>query len=256
MEMQKKSGFNVLTVFLLISSLLFFFNVACSKKAEQAKMHFDKALQYEEQRQPEEALKEYKQAIQLNPRYAEAHLRLGALYHSLNAYSSALDEYQKVLDIDPNYPGIHTAMAHVYYVRGMNAWVKAMKLDQMKYWRADTLRQLPYGDKAELLNLIQSYQNSLMSDTADAEGFSKLSQAFYILAVDEYQKAIKENPSDTSAILYLALTYSEQGYPQKAMAEYENLEKVDPRAAGVLKKMFDQKEKEEEYYETLKKQGK
>jgi tetratricopeptide (TPR) repeat protein len=253
--MQKKIGLTGLTVTLLIVSLLLFFTVACGKKAEQAKKHFDQAVQYEEQKMPEEALKEYKQAIQLNPQYADAHYRLGALYHTLNAFSSAIDEYQKVLEIDPNYPGIHTAMAHVYYVRGMNTWVSAMKLDQMKYWRADTLRQLPYGDKAELLNLIQTYQNSLKSDTTHAEIFSKLSQAYYVLAVDEYQKAIEENPSDTSAILYLALTYSEQGYPQKARAEYENLQKVDPRAAAVLQNMFDQRAKEEEYYESLKKKG-
>jgi tetratricopeptide (TPR) repeat protein len=254
--MHKKIGFTGLTVTLLIISLLLFFTVACGKKAEQAKKHFDQAVQYEEQKMPEEALNEYKQAIQLNPQYAEAHFRLGALYHTLNAYSSAVDEYQKVLEIDPNYRGIHTAMAHVYYVRGMTAWVKAMKLDQMTYWYADTSRQLPYQDKAELLNLIKTYQNSLKSDTTHAEIFSKLSQAYYVLAVDEYQKAIEENPSDTSAILYLALTYSEQGYPQKAMAQYENLQKVDPRAAGVLQKMFDQKEKEKEYYESMDKKGK
>jgi tetratricopeptide (TPR) repeat protein len=254
--MQKKIGLTGLTVTLLIVSLLLFFTVACGKKAEQAKKHFDQAVQYEEQKMPEEALKEYKQAIQLNPQYADAHYRLGALYHTLNAYSSAVDEYQKVLEIDPNYRGIHTAMAHVYYVRGMTAWVKAMKLDQMTYWYADTSRQLPYQDKAELLNLIKTYQNSLKTDTTDATTFSKLSQANYVLAVDEYQKAIEENPSDTSAILYLALTYSEQGYPQKAMAQYENLQKVDPRAAGVLQKMFDQKEKEKEYYESMDKKGK
>ena len=253
--MEKKVVFARLTVFLLMIAILLSFTIACSKKTEQAKKHFDLAIQYEEQKMPEQAIQEYKKAIQLNPQYAKAHLRLGALYHSLNAFSSALDEYQKVLQINPKYPGIHTVIAHVYYVRGMTAWVKAMKLDQMAYWQADTSRQLPYRDKAELLDLIKTYQNDLKSDTTNALTYSKLSQANYILAVDEYQKAITDNPADTSAILYLALTYSEQGYPQKAMTEYENLEQVDPRAAGVLKKMFAEKEKEKEYYESLKKKS-
>jgi hypothetical protein len=47
----------------------------------------------------------------------------------------------------------------------------------------------------------------------------------------------------------------EQGYPQKAMTEYENLQKVDPRAAAVLQKVFEQKEKEKAYYESMKMKG-
>jgi tetratricopeptide (TPR) repeat protein len=257
LNMKKKAGYAGLTITLLIVSLLLSFNLACSKKADQAKKHFDQAVEYEDQKMPDEAIKEYKQAIQLDPKYAEAHFRLGALYHTVNAFSSAIDEYQKVVQIDPHYPGIYTAMGHVYYVRGMSAWVKAMKLDQMTYWQPDTSRPLPpYRDKAELLNLIKTYQNGLKTDTTDAELYSKLSQANYILAVDEYRKAKETNPSDTSAILYLALTYSEQGYPQKATTEYENLQKVDPRAAAVLQKMFEQKEKEKAYYESMKNKGK
>ena len=253
--MQRKICFTGLTVTLLIIMLFFSFTVACGKKAEQAKKRFDLGVQYEEQKMTEQAIQEYKQAIQLNPKFADAHYRLGTLYHHLKAYSSALDEYQKVLQIDPNFRGIHTAIADAYYVRGLLAWVRAMKLDRMTYWHADTSTQLPYRDKTELLNLIQDYQNSIKTDTSDAATFSKLSQAYYILTVDEYQKAIQANPSDTAAILYLALTYLEQGYPQKAMTEYENLQKVDPRAAAVLQKVFEQKEKEKAYYESMKMKG-
>lgn len=117
----------------------------------------------------------------------------------------------------------------------------------------DTLRQLPFEDKAELLKLIEEYQNKLNTDTVDAETFSKLSQAYFICAVEEYQKAIQANPSDTAAQFYLGLTYSEQGYPQRAMAQYEILKKLDPRAGEQLLAMLKQKEKENQELEKLKK---
>ncbi len=281
--MQKKIRIPWLTIIIIVANMIISFNLACSKKTEQAKKqvdqlspseeqrmsektvgmnsaeakkHVDLAIQNEEQKMPEEAIKEYQKAIQLDPNYAGAHYYLGALYHKLNAFTSAIGEYEKVLQIDPKYPGIHTAFAHVYYVRGINAWVRAIKLDQLNFGEADTLRQLPYKDKSELTKLIDDYQNSLKADTTDALTYSKLSQAYYILAVDEYKKGIQANPSDTGAILYMALTFSEQGYPQKAMAEHDILQKVDPRAAGVLLTMLKQKEKEKQYYEEMRKRQK
>lgn len=255
--MQRKTHGLWLSAIMLVIIVAFSFNPACSsKKTEQAKKHFDQALQFEDQKMLDDALKEYQEAIKLNPKYADAHFRLGALYHTFNSFSSALDEYNKVLHIDPKYPGIHTVIAHVYYVRGMNAWVRAMNLDQLTYGEADTTRELPYKDKNDLTTLINEFQNTLKTDTTNALTFSKLSQANYILAVDEYQKGIQANPSDTGAILYMALTFSEQGYPQKAMAEYDVLQKVDPRTASVLMTMLKQKEQEKLYYEELRKRQK
>jgi tetratricopeptide (TPR) repeat protein len=277
--MQRKTFALWSTLIILVTCMIFSFNLACSKKNEdtkpksnqalqqeeskttgtkneQAQKHFNQALMYEEQKMPEDALKEYLEAVKLDPQFADAHFRLGALYHTLNAYASALEEYNKVLKIDPKYRGIHTAIAHAYYVRGMHAWVKAMNMDQLAYAEADTLRLLPYHDNAELNRLIDGYQNTLRKDTTDAAIFSKLSQALYILAVEEYQKGIQASPSDTAALLYLALTYSEQGYPQKAMKTYDALQKVDPRTAGILMTMLQQKEKEKLYYDELRKRRK
>ncbi len=69
--MQKKTrifgwGGAILTVIIIL-----LLTVACKNKSEQAKMHFDQGFQYEKQQKIEEALREYRQAIQLAPDYAE-----------------------------------------------------------------------------------------------------------------------------------------------------------------------------------------
>jgi len=230
---------------LVVSLFLFFFS-GCGNKRDQAKEHVDLGIAYFEERKAEEALQEFRQAIQVDPDYADAHFHMGGLLHALKAYPSAIKEYEEVLRINPHYPKIHTGMANVYYERGLKAWGRAIKLDRLTYWEPDTLRQLPFKDRDELADLIEGYQEKLRADTVDAETFSKLSQAYFVLAAEEYQKAVQANSSDTTAQLYLGLTYSEQGYPVRVMAQHEILRKLDPRAGELLLTVLKQKENESE----------
>ena len=238
---------------ILLLSVSLLFTGACRKKMEQAKKHFDQGIQYEAQKKVEEAVREFRQAIQLEPDYVDAHFHLGGVYHLIKGYSAALEEYEKVLRINPNYPKIHTALGNLYYERGLKAWGRAIKLDWVTYLHPDTLRQLPFKDRTELLKLIEGYQNKVNADTVDAETFSKLSQAYFWLAAGEYQTATQASASDTMAQLYLGMTYSEQGYPDKAMVQCEILKKLDPQAGGLLLQVLKQKETENLELEQMRK---
>jgi len=257
--MKKKIRIWGWTKAVLVVSLLLFFAGGCGKKTEhtkkqeEAKKHFDLGVQYLEERQPEEALRELKRAIQLDPDYADAHFHLGGLYNAVKAHDSAIKEYEEVRRINPHYPRLHTALGNFYYERGLRAWGKAIKLDRLTYWFPDTLRRLPFKDRDELVGLIEGYQNKLETDTVDAGTFSELSQAYFLLAAEEYQKAIQVDSLDTTAQLYLGLTYSEQGYPAKATAQYDILKKLTPNLGELLLSVLRQKEKEKQEIEESKK---
>ena len=224
-------------------------------KTEQAEKHFKLGVQYFEEKQMEDALRELRKAVELNPQHADARYHLGSLYHVLKAYSRAVKEYQELLRVNPDYPKVHTAFANLYYERGLMMWSRAVKLDQMAYWLPDTTRKLPFQDKAELTHLVQEYLNKVNVDSADGETYSKLSQAYFILAGDEYELAVEANPKDTTAQLYLGMTYSEQGYSQKAWARYEVIKEFDPSAAQLLNTILEQKEREKKDIEEAKKKG-
>ena len=224
-------------------------------KIEQAEKHFKLGVQYFEEKQMEDALRELRKAVELNPQHTDARYNLGSLYHVLKAYSRAIKEYQELLRINPNYPKVHTAFANLYYERGLMMWSRAVRLDQMAYWLPDTTRKLPFQDKAELTHLVQEYLNKVNVDSADGETYSKLSQAYFILAGDEYELAVEANPMDTTAQLYLGMTYSEQGHTDKAWARYEVIKEFDPSAAQLLNTILEQKEREKADIEKAKKQG-
>jgi Tfp pilus assembly protein PilF len=243
------AGLILLAVFFLLSGC------GGGNKVEQAEEHFKLGAQYFEEKQMEDALRELQKAVELNPQHTDASYYLGSLYHVLKAYSRAIKEYEELLRVDPNYPKVHTAFANLYYERGLMMWSRAVRLDQMAYWLPDTTRKLPFKDKAELTHLVQEYLNKVNVDSADGETFSKLSQAYFILAGDEYEMAVKANPKDTTGQLYLGMTYSELGYPDKAWARYEVIKQFDPSAAELLNTVLKQKEKEKADMEKAKRQG-
>jgi len=59
---------------------------------------------YQDCKQPELALKNYRQAIQLKPDYAIAHNNLGNALKNLANYDEAIRSYQDALHFAPNYP--------------------------------------------------------------------------------------------------------------------------------------------------------
>ncbi|CEG12360.1 hypothetical protein MSIBF_A2190001 [groundwater metagenome] len=51
----------------------------------------------------EEAEKEYREAIRLNPNYADAHNNLGNLLGDLKRFEEAEKEYREAIRLNPNY---------------------------------------------------------------------------------------------------------------------------------------------------------
>jgi tetratricopeptide (TPR) repeat protein len=208
-----------------------------------AKAHYELGVLYNEKEDQKNAVSELLQAIKIDPDYAEAHFLLGGIYQLLRGYDQALKEYEEVLRIDPGFPRIHTAIGNLYYERGIRTWAKAIKLN-WSYLLPDTLKEISYKDKDELNKAIENYINAIQSDTTNVEAYSKLYQAYYTLAQDEYQKAIEINPADTGAQLQLGLTLLERGYPNKAAVQCEALRNLDPKAAGMLSEEINHREQE------------
>jgi len=276
-KVRNKARILVWAGLILLINCFLFYTWGCKKQMDKAKKHYELGVKYHQEELADQAIKELQQAIQIdpnyaeahcelgvlyqekedynaayrelqkaikiNPDYAEAHFRLGIIYQVLKGYNQAITEFEEVLKIDPNFPWIHTAIGNVYYERGIKALIRAIKLD-WSYLVPDTLKEISYKNKDELKKAIDNYLTTIESDTANAAAFSKLSQAYFTWAQDDYQKAITADSSDTIAQLQLGLTFSERGYQNKAMNQYQVLKNLDPRAAEMLLQVIRQKEQE------------
>ncbi len=94
---------------------------------------------------PQEGESLLRQAIDVEPKDAQAHFQLGLLYAKQKEYTRAIEEYGKAADLDPKSPDTFFNLAYVYAV------TKEYRKAEEMFARAATLEP-PYLDEA-LYNL-------------------------------------------------------------------------------------------------------
>ena len=62
-------------------------------------------------RQPDQAIASYLKAVQLRPRFAEAHYNLGQIYHEQGDKAKAIAHLQRAIAINPKYEAAILALA-------------------------------------------------------------------------------------------------------------------------------------------------
>jgi len=85
-----------------------------------AKPHFDYGHALQKQGRLEEAIEQYKTAIQLNPNYAEAHMNLGAALNGQAKFDAAIPHMETALRLQPNNGDSHLMYASLLQRIGRN----------------------------------------------------------------------------------------------------------------------------------------
>lgn len=80
------------------------------------------------------ALKNYRSAIKLDPKYADAINNVGTVFYAQKKYKSAISRYRKALILTPDSASIWSNLGTAYYARGRytemsEAYGKALQLD-------------------------------------------------------------------------------------------------------------------------------
>jgi Flp pilus assembly protein TadD len=126
---------------------------------------------------PTEAAEELRAAVALNPKNVAAHIDLGLALHNLDQFQDAIREYRKALELDPKNSRAHNNIG----------------------WSLRTLGQLPEA--------IQEYRTALELDPDNATARNNLRQAERLVELDRKLPAIleaKEKPADDAERLELA----------------------------------------------------
>lgn len=92
------------------------------------------AVAYDRMGMYDEAERELKEAIVLNPQYAEAHSNLGNAYSRSGRYGEAIEELETALKLNPEYAAAHNNLGNVYAMQERNAealaeFHEALRLD-------------------------------------------------------------------------------------------------------------------------------
>ena len=93
--------------------------LALSSYSEAEIFHNQLGLLYKEQGMLDKAIKEYEEALKINPRTIQSLINLGNAYYAKEWYDKAIETYFKSLAIDPNNVDALNNLANVYYQKRM-----------------------------------------------------------------------------------------------------------------------------------------
>jgi Flp pilus assembly protein TadD/parvulin-like peptidyl-prolyl isomerase len=188
----------------------------------------------------DEAILEYKKAIDINPNDAKARNNLGLAYYDKGMLDEAILECKKAIDINPNDAKAHCGLGLAYYDKGM--------LDEaiLEYKKAIDINPndamahcglgIAYGEKGMFDEAVLECKKAIDINPNDAKARNNLGLAYYDKgmldeAILEYKKAIDINPNYAKAHCGLGLAYYDKGMLDEAILEYKKAINIDPNLA-------------------------
>lgn len=150
------------------------------KFAAAVREHFDKGVELANNNQYEEAVAEFKEALELDPEQPAVHSRLGDAYKHLEKYAEAEASFKKAIELDPANGNLYSNLGDVLARQGkkeesVEAFKKAAEMN-------------PNAGAQDLYNIgVTHYNDGNMEDAAIyfrkvIEKDPNYSEAYYLLA--------------------------------------------------------------------------
>jgi tetratricopeptide (TPR) repeat protein len=184
----------------------------------------------------DDAIAEYKKAIELDPQNRNAHVNLGNALHDKKHFDDAIAEYKKAIELDPNFAPAHYNLGNTLAAKGQRddaiaEYKKAIELDP-NFATAHYILGRALHDKKQLDDAIAEYKKVIEIDPKFAKAHNNLGLALaakgqWDEAMAEYKKAIELDPNYAPAHNNLGNALAAKGQRDDAMAEYKKAIELD-----------------------------
>ena len=173
--------------------------------ADEAVKHYNRGVEFHQNGSLNQAVQEYKAAIEADGRLAEAYSNLGAVYLAQKSYKMAAEAFNKALALKPDRPTTLNGLGNALYAKGQTAeakdkWAKAIEIDP---------------------NFASAYYN--MGNALESEKDDKA-------ALAEYMKAIGANPKMADAYYRIGGILHKTKHPAQANVFLKRSVELSPNA--------------------------
>lgn len=224
-------------LFFLLLAFIYFFPVIT--EASSAKFHVDVGLNHFYKKRFLEAYREFKTALEKDPKYAEAHYNLGRVYKAQGFIKEALIEFQIALKINPAY------LAARRELDSIKASLEQDVRSQLKIQGQETVQQTEFS--------------TLPADEAEKKGRQFLNQGKSQEAIRYFEQALRQKPNDGQLLKMVGYLYFQQNRFSNALEyygrarEYLPVDAEVPYALGLIYMKTKMPEKAEDVFrQTLK----
>ncbi len=206
---------NIIRLLLFACCLLVLLTGCSSRNPNVRKQkYFESGEKYFAEGRYREAAIQYRNAVQIDSRYADAHYKLSQSYLKLNDLNQAFQELKRTVELSPENYRAHTDLANLLLtVRNPDGSVQQDALKQAK----------PY------LDLLKDKQpNNPETHEAWANYYS--AQSNLTAAMQEMDQGIKLDPGRSESYLLLALLQLRANMVDPAEANFKKAVQADPKA--------------------------
>ena len=165
------------------------------KVKKEAVMHNFKGVAFGNIGKWDRSISEITKAIEIDPKYADAHYNRGFAYDNKGQYDRAISDYTKAIEIDPGLPYAYNDRGTAYgkkgqYDRAISNFTKTLKIDP-KNVTAYTNRGFAYEKKGQYDRAISDYTKAIEIDPKDASAYTNRG-IVYMVNLDKGKKGCKD----------------------------------------------------------------
>jgi len=182
---------------------------ACSNPEKQKRQHFEKGNQYSAEKRDDFAVVEYANAVQIDPKFGEARLRLAETYERMHNLTSAFPEYIRAADALPGNREVQ--------LKAIQVLLLARRFDDAKARVSALLTKNPQDVDALLLHA------NAMVGLRDPAG-----------AIAEIEEALKVNPDSSRAFVNLGAVQMQSGDAKEAEFAFRRAIALEPDSLDAL----------------------
>ena len=196
----------------------FYKGLACQNRGDQA------ATVKEKQKEYEESIQYYNEAIKLKPDFVVAYYNRGIAHNNKGEYDNALWDFNMAIYLNPNYADAYINRGFAYHCKGeydnaIRDFNMAIHLNPNSVL-AYTNRGMTYNNKGEYDNALWDFNMAIHLNpnyalAYNSRGFSYNRKGEYNRAIVDYNRAIGLNPRFT-------LAYYNRGIAWLHLSEWAN----------------------------------
>lgn len=218
------------TIKLLVVSGMLITLFACGSAEDRKTAYFEKGKSFLQDKNYDKARLEFKNVLQIDPKFAPGYYNLGILEEENKEMAKAVANYKKAIELDPAYTDAKIKLARIYVVSGSDSMLdEASKLiEQVK-------QEDPGNAQSELMSAMIEYKSGsrerarsrlesiLLNKPALVDGVGLLSAVY--IAEGEDQKAIqllKKGVADNPDSVYLRIELAKILAKNNRLAEAES----------------------------------
>lgn len=205
------------------------------KSPRKGRPHNNLGNAFKEKGLIDQAIREYKVGMRVEPTYELTYNNLGATYLEMGKIDEAIEQYRKALRVNPNFSEAHFNLAVAYERKGLTeeAEVEYAKASRLK--PNSTYAKVKLGKsllkKGEAEQAFKEFLEAVKIDPNYEPAQANLAHAYhkkrqYQEAIAHYRAAIRLNPKSAETRLNLGTAFFEQKIYKEAIKEFEEALKI------------------------------